>query len=232
MTGRAARSLIVNADDFGLSAGVNAGIAAAHERGVVTSASLMVRRAAAASAAGYAAKHPDLAVGLHVDLGEWTFRDGQWVAIQEITGPVEAEISAQMVEFRRLVGHDPTHLDSHQHVHHQEPVLSLLRSLAASLAVPLRAHSPISYVGDFYGQTGNGSPLHDAITFDALVHILRKLNPGITELACHPGCDEKGVSTYGIERAIETATLCDPRLRVVLDELDIRLASFATFASR
>src|SRR5256885_15259517 len=45
-----ARHLIVNADDFGLSAGVNAGIIRAHEHGILTSASLMVRGAAAASA--------------------------------------------------------------------------------------------------------------------------------------------------------------------------------------
>jgi len=232
MTGLAPRTLIVNADDFGLSSGVNAGIAAAHERGVVTSASLMVRRSAAAPAAAYASKHPDLAVGLHVDLGEWTFLDGQWVATEEVAGPVEVELSAQLSEFRRLLGHDPTHLDSHQHVHHKEPVLSLLRSLAASLAVPLRAFSAITYVGDFYGQTGTGAPLHDAITFDALVHVLRKLGPGFTELGCHPGCDEIGGSTYGAERAIETATLCDPRLRAVLDNFEIRLTSFAAFASR
>ena len=43
----AARVLIVNADDLGLSEAVNTGIAAAHERGIVTSASLMVRQGAA-----------------------------------------------------------------------------------------------------------------------------------------------------------------------------------------
>ena len=47
----AERSLIVNADDFGLSPGVNAGVARTHEEGILTSASLMVRRPAAAAAA-------------------------------------------------------------------------------------------------------------------------------------------------------------------------------------
>ena len=75
-----ARFLVVNADDLGLSAAVNAGIAAAHERGIVTSASLMVRQGAAAEAAAYAAAHPALAVGLHLDLGEWDYVDGEWMA--------------------------------------------------------------------------------------------------------------------------------------------------------
>jgi hypothetical protein len=61
--------LIVNADDFGLSGGVNAGIMAAHEHGIVTSASLMVRW----PAARYAAGHPRMSLGLHLDLGEWAF---------------------------------------------------------------------------------------------------------------------------------------------------------------
>ncbi len=54
----AKRYLIVNADDFGLSEGVNRGIIRAHEQGIVTSASLMVRGAAAAEAARYARAAP------------------------------------------------------------------------------------------------------------------------------------------------------------------------------
>ena len=48
------RALIVNADDFGLSPGVNAGVARTHEQGILTSASLMVRQPAADEAAAYA----------------------------------------------------------------------------------------------------------------------------------------------------------------------------------
>ena len=51
MTRLAERRLIMNADDFGISPGVNAGIIEAHERGIVTSASLMVRWPDAVAAA-------------------------------------------------------------------------------------------------------------------------------------------------------------------------------------
>ncbi len=64
------RYLIVNADDFGRSPGVNWGIIEAHGGGIVTSASLMLRLPAAAKVAAYATEHPDLALGLHFDLGE------------------------------------------------------------------------------------------------------------------------------------------------------------------
>ena len=72
------RFLIVNADDFGLSPGVNRGILETHERGILTAASLMVRAPAAAEAAAAAHDHPRLSVGLHLDLGEWICRDGAW----------------------------------------------------------------------------------------------------------------------------------------------------------
>ncbi|HEV2791037.1 MAG TPA: ChbG/HpnK family deacetylase, partial [Solirubrobacterales bacterium] len=67
------RRLIVNADDLGLSRSVNEGIFEAHQHGIVTSASLMVRQGAAEAAAEALAEHPDLAVGLHLDLGNRTY---------------------------------------------------------------------------------------------------------------------------------------------------------------
>src|SRR6266566_9257613 len=72
------RYLIVNADDFGQSAGVNRGIIEAHQSGIVTSASLMVRWPAAVEAAEYARNRPGLSLGLHLDFGEWVYRDRDW----------------------------------------------------------------------------------------------------------------------------------------------------------
>src|SRR5918998_1744630 len=156
------RCLIVNADDFGRSPGVNRGIIEAHEHGIVTSASLMVRWPAAAEAAAYGREHPDLSLGLHIDLSEWAYRDGDWRAVYEVAlaediAAVADEVDRQLATFHRLVGQDPTHIDSHQHAHRWEPVRSVLIELARKLAVPLRHCSPaVRYCGDFYGQTGKG----------------------------------------------------------------------------
>lgn len=62
------RQLIVNADDFGWSSGVNAAVAALYDAGVVTSTSLMVGCPAASEAVELARERPGLAVGLHVTL--------------------------------------------------------------------------------------------------------------------------------------------------------------------
>ena len=80
----ARRYVIVNADDFGQSHGVNRGIIQAHTHGVVTSASLMVRWPAATEAAAYSCAHPDLSVGLHFDFAEWAYRGERWVPLYEV----------------------------------------------------------------------------------------------------------------------------------------------------
>ncbi len=78
------RCLIVTADDFGRSAAINHGVALAHERGIVTSASLMVRWPAAADAAAYARRHPALGTGLHFDLGEWVHDGSGWAPVYRV----------------------------------------------------------------------------------------------------------------------------------------------------
>jgi chitin disaccharide deacetylase len=219
------RALIVNADDLGASRGTNAGIARAHERGIVTSASLMVDGAAAEEAAAYARAHDALSVGLHVDLGEWAYRDGRWVVRYERT-PAEREIPRQLERFRALVGRDPTHLDSHQHVHREQPAASLLGELAARLGVPLRGCGAIAYCGEFYGQTGKGEPLPELVSAAALVAIVERLPAGVTELGCHPGLDAQLDSDYRAERLAEVEALCDPRVRAALAREGVRLRGF------
>jgi chitin disaccharide deacetylase len=227
------RRLIVNADDLGYSAGVNRGIGQAHEDGIVTSASLMVRQPAAEAAAAYALAHPRLSVGLHVDLGEWRFADGRWAAIYEHVdredgAAVAREVEAQLERLRELLGRNPTHLDSHQHVHEREPLRSVLQDAAQELGVPLRhLDARVRYRGDFYGQTGEGEPLPDVITVEALLRVLRSLDAGVSELCCHPADAADVDSSYAEERPRELEVLCDPRVRATLEAERIELISFA-----
>jgi adenylyl-sulfate kinase len=226
------RVLVVNADDFGLSGGVNAGVVQAHEQGIVTSASLMVRGGAAREAAAYARRTPSLSVGLHVDLGEWVFVDGQWreryrlVADDDRAG-ARAEARAQLELFRGLVGRDPTHVDSHQHVHFGSPAAHALLEIAEELGVPVRHFTQsVHYLGDFYGQAGTGGINHSAITVSNLIGLIRELPAGTTEIGCHPAAHVDFESVYGVERVVEVETLCDPAVREVLAEEDVILRSF------
>lgn len=226
------RRLIVNADDLGLSEAVNAGIFRAHEQGIVTSASLMVHQAAArAAVAVAAAEHARLALGLHLDLGQWDYANGEWFPAYmrcdvEDASAVVAECRAQLEAFRALVGREPTHLDSHQHVHKSEPVASAMEAIAREVGVPLRGHG-IRFEGGFYGQTAKGAPFREGITAEHLAELIRALPPGWSELGCHPGIGVGGESSYGAERELELTALCAPSVAAALREAGVRLASFA-----
>jgi chitin disaccharide deacetylase len=228
-----AKYLIVNADDFGQSAGINRGVITAHRDGIVTSASLMVRWPAVADAAAYARRHPSLSVGLHIDLGEQILRGGEWVPLYSVVPvqderAVRDEISRQLGLFDRLVGHAPTHLDSHQHVHLREPARGIVMDVARRLGVPLRNCSrEVSYCGSFYGQADNGTSLREVLSVNGLIRILETLPPGCTELACHPAAECDLETLYSQERLEELKVLCDPRLRTAIATMGFELRSFA-----
>ncbi|HET7416427.1 MAG TPA: ChbG/HpnK family deacetylase [Solirubrobacterales bacterium] len=224
--------LVVNADDLGLSGPVNEGVFAAHREGIVTSASLMVRQGAAPEAATEAARYPELAVGLHLDLGEWNYEEGEWTLAyshcEDLDDPaeVERESRAQVERFRALLGRDPTHLDSHQHVHESEPAKGVAEALAAELGVPLRNRA-VRYEGGFYGQSGKGEPFPQGITPERLGELIRELPPGWTEIGCHPAAGPVPTSSYDAERQVELATLRDPGVKQLIEEGGVLLRSFA-----
>ncbi len=141
---------------------------------------------------------------------------------------VAAEVGRQLEAFRRLLGKDPTHLDSHQHAHRNEPARSVISRLAQSLSVPLRSFTPrVEYCGDFYGQTGEGDPYPEGISLEGLLRTIQNLPAGITELGCHPGEDEQLDSVYRIERMREVVVLCHPQVRAALESNAVELCSFA-----
>ncbi len=140
---------------------------------------------------------------------------------------VAAEVARQLAMFRELIRNKPTHLDSHQHVHRDEPVRSIPIDLAHELRVPLRSFTPeVDYCGDFYGQWRNGAALPEAIDIFGLLRILAGLQQGITELSCHPALESDSHTMYDAERIREAETLRDPRIRTLLDAEGIELRSF------
>jgi predicted glycoside hydrolase/deacetylase ChbG (UPF0249 family) len=144
-------SLVVTADDLGLSPGVTRGVLEAHRRGVVRSASLIVTFAAAEEAAALARAEPDLEVGLHIDLvgggpisdpaavpslcdGEGRFHPLPDLVRRLATGRIRArelaaEVRAQIALARRW-GVPALAWDSHRHVHLMPPVARIVGRLA------------------------------------------------------------------------------------------------------
>ena len=150
------RRLIVNADDFGYTSGVNRAIVEAHLRGVVTSSTLMANGAAFAAAAELAKTVPKLSVGCHVVLTDGDpvlaagqlpslttaahFRDGMVAfAARAIAGSMHAdEITAEATaQIRKIqsAGIAVSHFDTHKHTHLFPKILRPLLRAAAGCGV-------------------------------------------------------------------------------------------------
>lgn len=219
------RYLIVNADDFGATRGINRGIIEAHRRGIVTSTSLMVTAPWSEEAAALARAAPDLDIGLHVDLG--SHAGGLGIDIDLDAERWGTELERQLRQFEELVGCPPTHLDSHHNVHRDPRLLPCFLDVALRHRLPLREHSPARYCSKFYGQWGGETHL-EQISVHGLVRLLHgEVGDGITELACHPGYVDPDLrSGYAGEREAELLTLCDPAIPMALAARRIRLIGF------
>jgi chitin disaccharide deacetylase len=153
------RRLIINADDFGYTAGVNRAIIEAHTRGIVTSSTLMASGRAFNDAIALAKTSTRLSVGCHVVLidGEpvlpperlpslvrsnngHSFADGlKSFILRALTGrlsaaEIEAETTAQIHKLQ-LAGVNVSHLDTHKHTHLFSAVLGPVLSAARSCGV-------------------------------------------------------------------------------------------------
>jgi len=153
------RNLVVNADDLGLTVGVNNGIFDAHDRGILTSASVFANAPATTDALRRIRSHPSLGVGVHLTLVDGTptlspssvsslvddhgrFR-ASWkpfiiaclrgrVALDEVERELTAQIDRIASEGIRL-----THLDAHKHVHAFPPLFAIVVRLAARFHIPV-----------------------------------------------------------------------------------------------
>lgn len=151
------KKLIVNADDFGLTRGVNEGIIRAHRDGILTSTTLMATGPAFEDAVAWALANPMLGVGCHLvlvggravspalEIPSLADQSGNLpqslaVFVSKISAgkisPVDIgrELRAQIAKIR-AAGIEPTHLDTHKHTHAHPVVMKVLAQTARSLGI-------------------------------------------------------------------------------------------------
>lgn len=152
-----ARRLIINADDFGASPGINAAVIQAHRDGILTTASLMVNEPAFPEALALARQNPRLGVGLHLTLshghsalpperipglvnarGEFSNSPAatglRYFTRRELRGQLRAEIKAQFETFR-LAGLPLDHVNGHLHFHLHPTIFGIVMQLAEEYGV-------------------------------------------------------------------------------------------------
>ena len=163
------KQLILNADDFGMTLGVNEGIIRAHREGILTSATLMANGEAFDDAVERARANIELGVGCHlvlvggkcvatkdsvaslVDAGG-NLPDSLPLFVAKISSgiirieEIERELRAQIGRVR-AAGIEPTHLDTHKHTHAHPRVMEALGKVAKECGIA-RVRKPIENLRD------------------------------------------------------------------------------------
>jgi predicted glycoside hydrolase/deacetylase ChbG (UPF0249 family) len=250
------RLLIVNADDLGRTEGINRGIFEAHERGLVTSATMMVGFPAAEAAGAALARYPALGVGLHVTLTgakptlppsripSLVDAEGRFARHPDALGAIAprevlAEIRHQLELFRRMAGRLPTHLDSHHHSHRHPVILDALVEVAREHRLPVRRSSTdigrrLAAEGLRTTERFDEGFFGETATLAYLVGFLRGLRTGVTELMSHPGYadDElRRTSAYADDRDRERELLTHPEAMAAVRECGITLTNFGSLCA-
>jgi predicted glycoside hydrolase/deacetylase ChbG (UPF0249 family) len=157
------RQLIVNADDFGRTRGVSAGILRAHLDGIVTSTTAMMNLPGVVPDLHQArTEAPQLGLGVHLNFtvgrpllpSEWCAslvdEHGHFLTREVLMAQpdrinpdeLRAELKSQITTFKNAMDRLPDHLDAHQFVHLYPPLFRVYLDLAESFKVPLRIPFP------------------------------------------------------------------------------------------
>ncbi|MDF2558102.1 MAG: hypothetical protein K0R71_1930 [Bacillales bacterium] len=244
--------LIINADDFGYSKGVNYGIIDAYQNGILTSTTMMTNMPAAEHAAKLAFENPDLSVGIHfvltcgapVSTGvpslvdeEGNFKKLAVLEKDSSINPeeIEKEYRAQLEKFLSF-GLKPSHFDSHHHMHMHDLVYPIFDKLAKEQGVPIRISSPdpnhpsyklktTTYFDySFYNSEAN------ALSVDLLINILKKCSQFETsEIMSHPAFLDQALlngTSYAIPRALEHQILTSKEVKKAIEDLNIELINY------
>ena len=274
------KKLVVNADDFGLSEGINRGIADAFQNGILTSASLLATMPAFHHAVTLALEK-ELDVGIHVSLtvGEPCsgnkklapiLKNGRFIQsyrhllMHIYSGSIRPEdlkheIASQIVKIRET-GLKPSHLNGHQHVLMAPRLFKLTLELMKENRIPfVRIPAEIVSLSELGSAKGwgflalaclsrfrkrkmdrmpnifgtvdhfFGLSFSERMTQENLIRTLVSLKPGVSELMCHPGCEDHAFhQIYGnrFYRERELRALKDARVLECVKTNQIKLVSF------
>ena len=208
--------LVVNADDFGFTRDVNAGIIEAHRNGILTATTLMANGDAFDDAVRLARETPSLDIGCHLVLVQGPGLPQTIPQLVQAVALGRVRIYDELVkQVRRIVdtGLNPTHLDTHKHTHLLPPVLEAVARVSEEFRIPW-VRRPFDFPlqpggvgwknklmrlmnGRFRSSLARhhcrstdwfaGFRLTGRYRSGDLAEVIRALPEGVTEFMCHPG---------------------------------------------
>lgn len=244
--------VIFNADDFGLSKGVNLGIIEAYRSGVVRSTTMMADMPGFDHAVLLAGANPGLAIGVHLTLTAGRALGGIYRTITDGNGQffnqtefmdkagtgvldpreIEREFELQ-IERIRSAGIRPDHFDSHHHVHMQKDVLPVFLNLAKKYRVGVRLSDP-SMLTEEYREvktTGRFSAgfYGDGASLATIQELLEQEDGRPIEIMTHPAYLDSGLyhsSSYNLKRIFELEILTGAPLKEYLWQQQAAVISY------
>lgn len=237
--------LVINADDYGMRASIDAAIENLFDLGILCSASLLVTGASATEAGDFLRAHPEYGAGLHLDLdpifsaaGFGKDDHGRFLVPdiffeqEEIRTSIHDKILRQLESFHRLTGRTPDHLNGHHHVHLFIPVLKTILPLLRQAGV-----SSIRYVSSFYPTAWQAGAARELIREAGLV-TTKLFFEGVdlpgpqdacsAEVMVHPALP---VAAEEKRRTRDYAALADEGFRLRLVSAGYQLCTFADLAA-
>ena len=233
--------IIFNADDLGLSRGVNAGILHCYKDGVVNSASLMTTTAYFEETVFLIQDNQLENIGLHFTEAPSLLKnhksivnaDGTFkrdicnidnVDLKEVYKEVEAQY------FRAIkAGVKINHLDSHHHIHMSYKLRKVFIEFSKKHNLPLRkidnaARNPLrilefyldTYKASYYTKQFTPEFYEDKVSESSLINILNTYKNENVEIMCHPGYLDSDNGIYNENRLKELTVLCSATLKEIL----------------
>ena len=245
--------LIINADDFGRTRGINYGIVEAMKNGVLSSTTIMMNMPYAEHAVNLAKKEGITSIGVHLTFIEKSLslgktlvnKDGIFKKYPELMEEADVEeIKTEMrVQIDKLInmGINPTHLDGHHHVH-----LYSLKMAEAVFAVAGEYDLPVRV-----GKTGRTTRAGEEIVIPSFLRTIdffedsyyadkvgvedfkkcieNAMAYDVVELMCHPAflCTDTLKSSYNYPRLTELDVITSDEVKEFIESKGIEIADYS-----
>lgn len=239
--------LIVNADDFGYSEGVNYGIISAHKNGIVTSCTVMANMPGFEHGMELIKENPTLRCGVHMTLtcykpilkdhktivdenGNFFRTPSEEVIKNMDLEEIYREFKAQIEKVRERV--EITHLDSHHHVHGLEVLRPVIERIADEYNLPMRQYLEVKLDGVQYANCVGNFYMNNVKEEYFEEHLEEIKENEVTDLMCHPAFIDSFLlesSSYNVQRAKEHKILTSEKVKKFLEDNGVELVNYSCF---
>lgn len=246
-------NVVFNADDFGLSKGVNLGIMEAYRHGPVRSATIMANMPGFEHAAELAQANPGLGIGVHLTLTAGKSVGGVYQTLTDEKGAfwrlteLEEKIKSNQIDLSEVereyeaqiqkvlsAGLKPDHFDGHHHTQTLAGIVTIFLRLAKKYGVKVRLYDTSLLTGEYAKVRACGAFsdtfYKEKATVDELKRTLCACQADSLEIMCHPAYVDQvlyAASSYNIDRAFELDVLTNQELSAFMAERGFMPCSFA-----